>query len=228
MGIKKTNDFARKMSVLAVTRLEGKMVYQSVVMPSMLYSAPAGTLNQQQAAKINSRLTQAALPSMGYNRNSPLQVVYGPTSMGGIGMKDIFAEQGAAKAAAILKHIRADQKIGQAIKCQLKWAQQVAGIDQQILVDTKARIPQLDGEVGLQTLRKFLQLSDMSLEILAIKTSRAATDLGQRDNVGGSNHGSVGPDSQTSKPAQIIPTSGDLRGYCRRRQKGNTTSRDGM
>jgi hypothetical protein len=161
--------FARKTSVIAVSRLEATTLYQSMVQPSMLYSTPAGTLTKQQAAHINSKLTQASLPSMGYNRNSPLEVVYGPKSMGGIGMRDIFAEQGAAKTAAILKHVWADQEIGKPIGCQLQWAQRVAGTGEQILVDTKTRIPQLDGEVGLQTLQEFLRLSDMSISIPEIR-----------------------------------------------------------
>jgi hypothetical protein len=167
---KKANDFARRASVIAVTRQEAKTMYFSMIQASMQYSAPAGTLSQKEATKLNSILTQSNLPNMGYNRHTPLAVAYGPKNLGGIGMCNLFVEQGTAKTATILKQVRALKELGRTIRCQYQWAQRLAGTGKQILMDTKTRIPQLDGEKSIQTLREFLRLSDMGIEIPSIET----------------------------------------------------------
>jgi hypothetical protein len=161
--------FARKLSIIAVSRVEAKTLYFSMIQPSMLYSAPAGTLTRQDADRINSILTQGSLPSIGFNRNMDKRVVYGPRPSGGIGLRDLFVEQGAAKAAAILKHVQAGRELGRMIICQLQWAQRMAGTAGAILEETASRIPQLEGEAGLTTLREFLQNSDISIVIPEIK-----------------------------------------------------------
>jgi hypothetical protein len=167
---KKANEFARRASVIAILRQEAKMMYFSMIQPSMQYSAPAGTLTLKETTTMNSILTQANLSNVGYNRNTPLSVAYGPKNLGGIGMSDLFVEQGTAKTAMILKQVRANKELGRLIRCQYQWAQRVAGTEKQILMDPKTRIPQLDGEVGIQTLREFLRISDLGIEIPSIAT----------------------------------------------------------
>jgi hypothetical protein len=145
-------------------------MYFSMIQASMQYSAPAGTLSRKEATKLNSTLTQANLPNMGYNRHTPLAVVYGPRNLGGIGMCDLFVAQGAEKTVMILKQVRALKELGRTLRCQYQWAQRVAGTEKQVLMDSKTRIPQLDGKEGIQTLREFLRLSDMGIEIPSIET----------------------------------------------------------
>jgi hypothetical protein len=85
---------------MSVSERDATTLYFSMIHSSMRYSAPAGTLERKDAEKINSKITQSILPTMGYNRNTPLVIVYGPKNIGGIGigLKDLFAKQGAAKA----------------------------------------------------------------------------------------------------------------------------------
>jgi hypothetical protein len=161
----KANDFARKASLMSVSEKDATTLYFSMIHPSMRYSAPAGTLERKEAEKINSQITQAILPAMGFNRNTPLAVVYRPKNIGGMGLKDLFAEQGAAKAAILLKHIRSSSDLGRLLKCQLQWAQRTAGISDSILVDANSRLPQLKNEVWIQTLREFLALSELGIQV---------------------------------------------------------------
>ncbi len=161
----KANEFARKASLMAVSERDATTLYFSMIHSSMRYSASAGTLGRKDAEKINSRITQSILPAMGFNRNTPLAVVYGPKNIGGIGLKDLFAEQGAAKAAILLKHLRSSSELGKLLKCQLQWAQRAAGIDSPILVDVTSRLPQIKDEVWIQTLREFLALSELGIQV---------------------------------------------------------------
>jgi hypothetical protein len=52
----------------------------------------------------------------------------------------------------------------------LQWAQTKAGISEQILVNTSIRLPQLESEKYVSTLRKYYQLSGLGLHLTAIQT----------------------------------------------------------
>jgi hypothetical protein len=168
----KSIEFARRASNMKVTTAEASMLYFTMIQPSMLYSAPAGTLYRGEADKINSNITRSILTSMGYNRNTPKRVVYGPRNLGGLGLMDIFVEQGAAKAIFLVRHLRTNRTLGKSLRAQIQWAQRVAGTEESILMDTKTRIPQLDEEVWITTLRQFLEESEMGIEIDGIKTAK--------------------------------------------------------
>jgi hypothetical protein len=45
------------------------------------------------------------MSQMGYNRNSPKEVVYGPEEMGGFGFHDLFIEQGIHQVTALVGHL---------------------------------------------------------------------------------------------------------------------------
>jgi hypothetical protein len=49
---------------------------------------------------------RALLPAIGFNRNMPLEVVVGPTSIGDIGLRYLYVEQGYQKTSALLQHSR--------------------------------------------------------------------------------------------------------------------------
>jgi hypothetical protein len=49
---------------------------------------------QEQRDKITSPVLSSCMAQMGYNRNSPKEVVYGPVDMGGLGLHDLYVEQG--------------------------------------------------------------------------------------------------------------------------------------
>jgi ribonuclease HI len=170
---KKSEDFARRAQSMKITSEEANMLYFTMIQPSMLYSAPAGTLSRSEADRINSNITRSILASMGYNRNMPKRAVYGPKEMGGLGLMDIFIEQGAAKALFLVRHLRTNRTLGKSMRAQLQWAQRVAGTDESILMDTKTRIPQLDEEVWISTLRQFLDESEMGIDIDNIATVKA-------------------------------------------------------
>jgi hypothetical protein len=65
----------------------------------------------------------------------------------------------------LIKHIRSSSELGKLLKCQLQWAQRTAGIDESILVDVNSKLPQLKEEVWIQTLRKFLALSELGIQV---------------------------------------------------------------
>jgi hypothetical protein len=173
----KCSNFAQRMGSAILTREEATIFYRTICIPSITYSFAVGTFNEKQAQSLQGSLTQATLNGMGYNRKTPSAVVYGPTSLGGIGMRHLFAEQGTMQAQIIIQHIRAFTQLGSTILIQLNWAQLVSGRSTPILEIPSEVIPHLENEQWLITLRRFLALSHITMHI-----SDIATPIGKRVN----------------------------------------------
>jgi hypothetical protein len=161
----KARDLARRASCASITEEEAHLLYHAMVLPSMTYSAVVGTLTRAEADKINSILTQAFLNAMGYNRSMPREVVYGPKYLGGIGLLDMFVEQGAAKVQYVLSQIRLQTPLGKVLLGQLKWAQITTGTSNPILEFPWERLPHLAGEAWITTLREYLVESSLAIRL---------------------------------------------------------------
>jgi hypothetical protein len=96
-------------------------------------------------------------------------VVYGPPSLGGIGLRHIYSDQGTMQVQIILQHLRAYTQVGATILIQLNWTQVVSGRIK-ILSIPMVKLPHLDDELWIQTIRRFLTLSHLTIHIANIGT----------------------------------------------------------
>jgi hypothetical protein len=104
------------------------------------------------------------LPRMGYNRNTARAVlVYGPERYGGLGIKNLYAEQSLAQINAILQHQRMDSPLGKIITINLEWVQIIAGIQNQIFEDTEP-LQHLKGH-WFKSIRQFLHITNATINI---------------------------------------------------------------
>jgi hypothetical protein len=161
----KCDNFAQRMSSAILSREEATIFYRTICIPSISYSLAIGTFTEKQTHALQGSLTQATLNGLGYNRKTPAAIVYGPTSLGGIGMRHIFAEQGTMQAQIVIQHLRSFTQLGATIVIQLNWAQIVSGRGTPILEIPQEILPHLDSEQWIQTLRRFLALSCITLHI---------------------------------------------------------------
>jgi hypothetical protein len=115
----KCSNFATRMASAMLSREEATIFYRTICIPSITHSFAIGTINEKQAQSLQDSLTQATLNGMGYNRKTPLAVVYGPPSLGGIGLRHIFAEQGTMQTQIMIQHLRAFTQLGSTILIQL-------------------------------------------------------------------------------------------------------------
>jgi hypothetical protein len=161
----KAQSIATKVSCCSIRPHEARIMYQSMYLPSITYSLSAGILNENQAAKIQSPITRTFITLMGFNRTTPTAVAYGPPDQGGVGLRHLFSEQGTKKTQAILQQIRDNTNLGKTLIILFQWAQLVSGIARPILIDTNRRLPHLKDELWIQTHRRFLTLSSMTISI---------------------------------------------------------------
>jgi hypothetical protein len=150
---------------------ETETYYHSIYLPSMQYSLVVGTFSENQTHLIQSPVSQVVLTGLGYCSRSPLAIVYGPLTLGGIGLRHLFAEQGSLKLQALIQNIRCKSRLGQLMTMQIQWAQLICGTSKQILADVKTNLPMLKEELWISSLRDFLSKSEISVHIPAIVTA---------------------------------------------------------
>ena len=93
----KSRAMAQRISSSTVSRHEAMVIFRSMYLPSISYSFPVGILSLKDAERVQGAPIQSILSALGYNSNMPREIVYGPQECGGIGLKHLFAEQGAIK-----------------------------------------------------------------------------------------------------------------------------------
>jgi ribonuclease HI len=166
----KCGKFAQRMYSAMLSREEALIFYRTICIPSITYSLAVGTFTEKQMSSLQGSLTQATLNGLGYNRKTPAAVVYGPPTLGGIGLRHLYAEQGTMQVQIVIQHLRAYTQVGATILIQLNWAQLVSGRSKGILEIPMENLPHLDDELWIQTMRRFLRVSQVTLHIDDIVT----------------------------------------------------------
>ena len=131
-------------------------------LPSLGYSLPATNFSAKELKKIETRPKRALLAGMGYNRNMPSEVVYGPKQSAGIAMLGLFVFQGLSHVMYLIKHLRSPvSPLHNMLIILLAWYQQVAGISRSVLEDTR-NLPHVEAP-WLDTTREFLRKTNSSV-----------------------------------------------------------------
>jgi hypothetical protein len=97
---------AQLISAQSTKRSDGWLAYRSIYLASMSYSLPTTGFTRQELATIQRGPLQVLLSVMGFNRDMPLEVVFGPAHLGGIGLRHLYVEQRYVKTSPLLRHIR--------------------------------------------------------------------------------------------------------------------------
>ena len=141
--VSKGKKLAHLISAQLIARSEAWVAYRSIYCPSMTYSLPSTSFTRRELASIQRSPIRALLSAMGYNRNMPLEAVYGPISIGGIGLQHLYVAQGCQKISALLQHIRQHSRLGKMMWTLIQWTQVTAGVGFAILTEPWRHIPHI-------------------------------------------------------------------------------------
>jgi hypothetical protein len=87
-------ELALKIAGSVLPRETARTGYYTMVRPKLEYPLAMTQFTQSECDRITSPVICACLSKMGYNCNSPNEVVYGPSKLFGFGMHDYYIEQG--------------------------------------------------------------------------------------------------------------------------------------
>ena len=105
-----SRELALQIAGSSMARATARIGYFMMVCPKLEYPLGATQFTQQQCDSITSPVIRASLSKMGYNCNTPKEVIYGPPELFGIGIHDYYIEQGIHQLLALFGHIRQDSE----------------------------------------------------------------------------------------------------------------------
>ena len=94
------------MSGDVLSKEAARVGYRSMVSPKLEFPLTVTQFTQAECDRISSPVCRACLSKMGYNSNMPLEVVYSLTELFGLGMHDLYIEQGIKQVSTLIGHIR--------------------------------------------------------------------------------------------------------------------------
>ena len=112
---------------------EVQRAFRTVYIPSITYPMSAVYFTPSQCHKLQNTAAKAYLPKLGFNRKLPKQILYGPTHLGGLGEKELYAQVAILQTKTFLGHIRNRDETGSMLLSELEYTQQISGLGQPIL-----------------------------------------------------------------------------------------------
>ena len=161
----KSNKWKSSILYQHMTRQELHLFYKSFYLPSIRYHLTVGTFSASQLEKIQHPLIQILIQRMGFNSNMPKQVIYGPTSAGGMGYTHLFPLQAQQKIKLIFQAYRNNTPLKYILHTTFQWAQHITGLSTSIFHNNYPDLPLLSSEKWLTTLCQYLYQSNMKLHI---------------------------------------------------------------
>jgi hypothetical protein len=149
--------FARLLPCCPIGREGATTAYYTVFLPAVRYPFPLTSVPWTTLESLQCQVTSVFLSQMGYNRNMPRAVVFGPKQFGGLGLAHLAIEQGLSQVCFLLQHIRCKKTTKSAYQIALDWYQLAAGISKPILEDTRP-LPYIVGGQLIDSLRSFLHM----------------------------------------------------------------------
>jgi hypothetical protein len=142
--------------------------YHMMVWPKIEYPLAVTQFTQAECNRITSPVICACLSKMGYNCNSPKEVIYGPRKLFGLGVNDYYIEQGIKQLTALAGHVRQDSQTSRMMRIQLHWCQVQAGTEQHLLGNPTDSIDYIE-TCWIMSIRDFLRTYNLSVDF-TVKT----------------------------------------------------------
>jgi hypothetical protein len=135
-----------------------------MVRPKLEYPLAVTQFTQSECDSITSLVIWACLSKMGYNCNSPKEVIYGPKELFGFGIHDFYIEQGIRQLTALVGHIRQNSETGNMMRIELQWCQVQAGTAKHLLGNPSDTIDYIE-TCWIMCIRNFLRTYDLRIDL---------------------------------------------------------------
>lgn len=123
----KSEDYAGLLGNSTLNRCEAYFSYILYFFPKISYSLPLMTFTQKECTYIQAPAMSAFLPKIGLNRHTSRSIIHGPTSYGGLQIKDAYTEQGIGQIRLLLGHLRRKDNTSKLVQVAISIMQQRVG-----------------------------------------------------------------------------------------------------
>ena len=126
-------DIGHKLAKATVDRLSGYLVYHSIWLAKVRYSAAVTGFTSNQMNTIQKKILSPCLSAAGFSSKLPRAVVFGIRKFGGMEWDKLSVLVVYEKIKFLIGSIRLQDKVGQMLQIQLSWLQLFAGTSKKIL-----------------------------------------------------------------------------------------------
>jgi len=162
---KKCKDFAKVVNCSNLSRKEARALYHAIYLPSVGYPLPLCWFTESECSTMQKQSHPAMLRRMGYHRNFPKAVTYGPPGLGGLGLYHLYDIQGMGQLQFFLKFWRSPHtQQGKLLRITLHWAQYSVGTSTPILLHPQQKLPHLASK-WITSLRNYLAAIEATIEV---------------------------------------------------------------
>jgi hypothetical protein len=120
---KKSDDIGIKVKNGELNRKQSGMVMNGSFIPSIKYSLPAMSFTRKEIDDIQKFTIDKFHLIIGYDHSTHRSLVFGPKEYGGLGIRHSFTKMMEMKINAVLSHIRAKSRLGQAFRININYLQ---------------------------------------------------------------------------------------------------------
>jgi hypothetical protein len=170
--IEDLSDKCQKMTVIFRQQYfnpsDAKQGFTTIYSPSITYVLPTTSIPRQTLNTIQKPIIHSVLSRLGFNNHMPRAVVYASKLRGGLGLLDLYTEQGNSQIKLIITHLRSRSYLSDSIIILLESFQVAAGIIGSPLVNTTF-ISYVDSP-WIQSVQQFLFSINSTIHIPQLKS----------------------------------------------------------
>jgi hypothetical protein len=133
-------NYSHRLFKSGLSAYEISLAYFSSFVPAMVFTFAVCSFTLLKLTTLQTAPVRATLARLGFNRNISRDIVFGSTRYGGLGLLDLFVEQGIAQLHLLLRHLRAETPHGSLMVIGLSWWHLVAGFSSSLWENTHANI----------------------------------------------------------------------------------------
>jgi hypothetical protein len=134
---------------------DARQGFTTVYTPSICYPLATTSISQQTLQNIQKPVISSVLSRMGFNQHMPRAVVFASKYRGGIGLLDLYSEQGASQIKLLITNLRSNTYLHNTIHILLESYQVATGMIGNPLIDLRKHT--YVQSPWIQSLRSFLK-----------------------------------------------------------------------
>lgn len=130
--IESIRHYGSQIKISGLSRREREIGLQSTITRTVVYGAPATSLNKEQAEEINKELRKAAIQGLGVPKTTPIELIHGPSSLNGLQILDYFTFQLGEHLKVLMDNLDTQTRTGELLQMLLAEHTLELGVEESI------------------------------------------------------------------------------------------------
>ena len=127
-------EFSSLLLTSNLSRSDIKTIYTTMWRAKTRFYLPHSSFTQNQCHDIQKPVISVIIQKLGFNKHFPRHVVFGHKHLGGLGLHDLFVEQGCLKLRELIYRLRCNDETSDLLNIAIQYLQQERGSQKPVLI----------------------------------------------------------------------------------------------